>query len=249
MALHELATNAGKYGALSNASGRVEVAWGLERAELGEERFAISWRESGGPPVTAPRQTGFGSTVISRTPSMSLDADVEIDFAPDGLIWRLRCASDKVLEEKSRTAIAKSDQRVESRIRSDARPHILVVEDEALVALDIAQALTNAGFDVVGPANSLAHALELIQHTGCDAAVLDINLGGETSEPVARELNDRGTAFVTLSGYSQEQRASAFERAAALAKPLQLELLVVELRRCLEHRAEIPVRRAVLAAK
>jgi hypothetical protein len=66
--------------------------------------------------------------------------------------------------------------------------------------------------------------------------VLDINLGGETSEPVARELNDRGTAFVTLSGYSQEQRASAFERAAALAKPLQRDLLVAELKSCLEHK-------------
>jgi PAS domain S-box-containing protein len=246
MALHELATNAGKYGALTNSGGRVEVTWGLERPEDGEERFAIGWRESGGPPVTPPRQTGFGSTVISRTPKMSLDAEVELDFAPDGLIWRLRCSSYKVLEGKNRTAIAKSDQRVEPRICSDARPHILVVEDEALVALDISQALTHAGFDVVGPANSVAHALELIRHTGCDAAVLDINLGGETSEPVARELTDRGTAFVTLSGYSQEQRASAFERAAALAKPLQRDLLVAELRRCLEQRTEISIRRVVL---
>jgi PAS domain S-box-containing protein len=97
MALHELATNAGKYGALSNAAGRVEVAWGVERD--GARRFGISWRETGGPQVTKPCQTGFGSTVIDRMARMSLDADVDLDFAPDGLVWRLQCASGKVLEE------------------------------------------------------------------------------------------------------------------------------------------------------
>ncbi len=245
MALHELATNAGKYGALSTFKGRVDIGWSLERTEDGGERFVMSWRESGGPPVVKPTRTGFGSTVISRMARMSFDADVELDFAPEGLIWRLECPSGNVLEGRSRAAIAKSAERVARCARSNARPHILVVEDEALVALDIAQALTNAGFDVVGPANAVAHAIELIQDIGCDAAVLDINLGGETSEPVARELNDRSTAFVTLSGYSLEQRASAFEGAVALAKPLQRDLLVAEIRRCLEQKAEIPVRRAV----
>jgi PAS domain S-box-containing protein len=249
MALHELATNAGKYGALSTFKGRVEIGWSLERTADRGERFVMSWRESGGPPVVKPARAGFGSTVISRMARMSFDADVELDFAPEGLIWRLECPSDNVLEGRSRAAIAKSAERAARCARSNARPHILVVEDEALVALDIAQALTNAGFDIVGPANSVAHAIELIQDIGCDGAVLDINLGGETSEPVARELNDRGTAFVTLSGYSHEQRASAFEGAAALAKPLQRELLVAELRRCLEQKEGISIRRAVLPAE
>ena len=97
MALNELATNAGKYGALSSPAGRVEVAWDLERAD-GAERFVISWRESGGPPVTKPTRTGFGSTVISNVARMSLDADVYLEFKPRGLIWRLQCSSDKVLE-------------------------------------------------------------------------------------------------------------------------------------------------------
>ncbi len=115
-----------------------------------------------------------------------------------------------------------------------------------LVALDIAQVLTNAGFEVVGPAKLSGPC----SFSTLDATppILDINLDEATSEPVARELNDRGTAFVTLTGYSQEQRASAFEHAAALAKPLQRDLLVAELRRRLEHKAEIPARRVVLPA-
>ncbi len=120
MALHELATNAGKYGALSNASGRVEVGWVLEGAEGGEERFSICWRESGGPPVMKPTQTGFGSTVISRMAIMNLDANIELDFAVHGLIWRLQCASDNVLEGSCSAAIGKSPRPVEGCVRSSA---------------------------------------------------------------------------------------------------------------------------------
>jgi DNA-binding NarL/FixJ family response regulator len=65
---------------------------------------------------------------------------------------------------------------------------VLVVEDEAIVAIDIADQLIEAGYLVVGPAPSVAKALKLIEEVGCDVAVLDVNLRDETSEPVAREL-------------------------------------------------------------
>jgi DNA-binding NarL/FixJ family response regulator len=65
---------------------------------------------------------------------------------------------------------------------------VLIVEDEALVALDVARQLTEAGLTIVGPAVSVASALKLIEQGGCDAAVLDINLGRETSDPVVQEL-------------------------------------------------------------
>ena len=98
MALHELATNAGKYGALSAGEGRVGIAWNLERPDGSEDRFVMSWREHGGPPVKAPTVTGFGSTVISRMAKMSLDADVELTYPPEGLRWRLECPAGKILE-------------------------------------------------------------------------------------------------------------------------------------------------------
>ncbi len=98
MALHELCTNAGKYGALANGDGRLEIGWSLVRAEGGAETFEISWREYGGPPVTAPSKKGFGSTVISRMARESLDAEVDLDFAASGLLWRLRCPAKEVVE-------------------------------------------------------------------------------------------------------------------------------------------------------
>ena len=97
MALHELCTNAGKYGALSNGEGRLEVAWSLERA-AGEESFAMSWREKAGPAVTAPAKRGFGSIVIQRLAKESLDAEVDLDFAAAGLFWCLRCPAKEVVD-------------------------------------------------------------------------------------------------------------------------------------------------------
>jgi PAS domain S-box-containing protein len=98
MAVHELCTNAGKYGALSNGEGRVEVAWGLELGGGEGEAFEMSWREEGGPAVTAPVTRGFGSIVIQRLVKESLDAEVDLDFAATGLFWRLHCPVKEVMD-------------------------------------------------------------------------------------------------------------------------------------------------------
>ena len=97
MALHELATNAGKYGALSNSTGRIEIAWRLDGA-AGKGQFTLDWVEAGGPPVFPPEQFGFGTTVIEAMPRMELDAEVTLVYAPEGLCWRLECPAERVLE-------------------------------------------------------------------------------------------------------------------------------------------------------
>ena len=89
MAFHELATNAAKYGALSNPAGTVAINWQL--VDQRRSRLAVEWREQGGPPVRPPRRTGFGSTVIGRAAESGLHGKVSVDYAPDGLIWRAEC--------------------------------------------------------------------------------------------------------------------------------------------------------------
>ena len=88
MALHELATNASKYGSLSNATGTVKITWEL----LGESRdiFSMSWIEQGGPPVSPPASHGFGQKVIIQMAQSSLNGSAEIDYLPSGLVWRLQ---------------------------------------------------------------------------------------------------------------------------------------------------------------
>lgn len=84
IALNELATNAAKYGALSNAAGRLLVQWTVTRNPSGQ-RLAISWAESNGPAVSPPKRRGFGSQVLERGLAMEIDAEVSLDYAPSGL--------------------------------------------------------------------------------------------------------------------------------------------------------------------
>jgi PAS domain S-box-containing protein len=242
MALHELATNAGKYGALASGSGSIRIAWGAGSADGGGPVFTMSWRERGGPPVEAPARQGFGTAVLYEMTELSLGAEVGLDFETAGLTWQLRCPAEEILDE-SQPPAGRSAAAAPASVLAPARsgpPAILVVEDEPLVALEITHILKGAGFDIVGPARTLARGLELLRARGCDAAVLDINLGKETSEPVARELKERGTPFVALSGYAPEQHPPAFHGAPALAKPLRPEVLVAEVRRCVERKGHRP---------
>ena len=91
---HELATNAAKYGALSSAEGQVFIEWRLVTPEVAE----VHWREAGGPPVEAPVRRGFGTTVVERLVRKSLDAEVTLDFNPDGLHWTLDCPASVAID-------------------------------------------------------------------------------------------------------------------------------------------------------
>jgi DNA-binding response OmpR family regulator len=111
---------------------------------------------------------------------------------------------------------------------------ILIVEDDALLALDLKWHMERAGFSVIGPAASASKALELLAQTGCDAAILDVHLGrGQTSVPVAQELRSRGTPFVTATAYSHEHRPEAYSGFPVLSKPVRAADVIAELQRCL----------------
>jgi PAS domain S-box-containing protein len=98
MALHELATNAGKYGALSTTAGCVDIRWRLEGDDAGGCRFAMEWCENGGPPVVSPTRRGFGWTVLCQLMKMALGAEVTLEYSPTGVAWRLGCPASRVCE-------------------------------------------------------------------------------------------------------------------------------------------------------
>lgn len=89
MAIHELCTNAIKYGALSNETGTVGVHWSVRPLEAGLTELEIEWTESGGPPVEPPSRRGFGTRLIERGLSAELRSEVELDFRPTGLNCRI----------------------------------------------------------------------------------------------------------------------------------------------------------------
>jgi two-component sensor histidine kinase len=98
LTLHELATNAGKYGALSTDKGRVDVCWRTD-----DDTLTMSWTERDGPPVSPPERRGFGSTVIASMAKATVGGEVQLDYAPSGLVWRLTCPTANGLEPMRQT--------------------------------------------------------------------------------------------------------------------------------------------------
>lgn len=91
LALHELATNAAKYGALSNDVGQIRISW-----SMGDD-LRLTWRESGGPPVIEPKHVGFGTLVTQKMTSRGLSGSVDMDYAPSGVVWTLTAPRDAIL--------------------------------------------------------------------------------------------------------------------------------------------------------
>ncbi|MBW8784905.1 MAG: PAS domain S-box protein [Novosphingobium sp.] len=97
MAIHEMATNALKYGALASPEGAVEIVWGIENRGLPIPSFFIRWVESGGPPCVPPAETGLGSTIIADVPRMKLRGEIALEYPRQGFRWELSCPVENVL--------------------------------------------------------------------------------------------------------------------------------------------------------
>lgn len=96
LALHELATNATKYGALSAPQGRIIIRWDLDARQC-PRTFRMSWQERGGPQVVPPTHTGFGHKLLTRLASGDSDSKVQLAFAPEGFAWSVECQEDVLM--------------------------------------------------------------------------------------------------------------------------------------------------------
>ncbi len=92
MALHELATNAAKYGSLSTDDGKVFIDWSLV-----DNDFSMSWAESGGPKVEAPGRRGFGNTVLARMAEISIGGQTSLEFMEPGVRWTMKAPANRIL--------------------------------------------------------------------------------------------------------------------------------------------------------
>ena len=239
MVLHELATNAAKYGAWSVPEGRVAVRW---RVRAGDpRRLVLEWAEEGGPAVRPPRCQGFGTRLVEWSLAHELEGTAALEFRPEGL----RCAIELPLTaadlaEPSPDGAAEAASRQLPDVDTLVGRRILLVEDMLLAALELDKALRGAGIETVGPATRLQQALALAEQEGLDGAVLDINLDGEMVFPVAEVLRRRGVPFVFLTGYgSAAVVPGEFRGERRLIKPVRAEELRVALADALTR---VPVR-------
>ena len=200
LAVHELATNAGKYGALSAAGGHVTVCW--QRLEDGS--IELSWSETGGPLVTPPTRRGFGSTLIERALAMETSGRANIHYLRSGVVCEIFLPSSSVSEFEIAAGASRGDEPVDIVLAAPAVPEtfrILVVEDSFLLVVSLEGMFDDLGWEIIGPATRKAEALALAASEAFDAALLDVNLDGEMSWDVAAVLKQRGIPFVFSTGY------------------------------------------------
>jgi PAS domain S-box-containing protein len=208
LTLHELATNALKHGALSVPTGHVTVSWAIE-AGSAPAQLRLLWRERGGPTVKQPTTRGFGLTVLQAAAS-DVGARAECRFEKEGFAYSLvgpfalqqgtapqpPAPRERPAAQASRAAPAPATEEQAQGSR------ILVVEDEALVALQLKADLEQAGHQVIGPARSLQAGISLVEDREIDLALVDVSLGRETSAPIADQLLARNVPFAFVTGYS-----------------------------------------------
>ncbi len=234
LALHELATNAVKFGALSTELGRVEVAW-KPTADGGLE---LCWTESGGPPVAAPTRHGFGATLLDKVTGRELGGSVRVEHRRDGVRAVLIAGPSAIAAEAGRAAASPTEPALQSEASTGAPVtaghagisglRILIVEDALLLALELEAGLAEAGASVAGSAADVEEGLRMAE-LPLDAAVLDANLNGESVLPVARALAARGVPFVFATGYGDSKFTPQGFDAPLIKKPYDVTQIAAAL--------------------
>ncbi len=224
LALHELATNAVKYGALSSMAGRLKVSWELKPSTL-----VLHWEESGGPRVKKPAKLGFGTRIIVASVEGQLGGQAKFQWGDDGLhcivtIPRGEKIGQPALAVREKALDDKATALAGDRLAVNGN-RVMVVEDEALVAMVVSDAMIELGYQVVGPFSRPPDAIAAVKNNDIAAAILDINLAGTLVYPVAEELTSRGIPFVFVTGYGVESIDKRFADIPVLQKPIERETL------------------------
>ncbi|WP_431469734.1 HWE histidine kinase domain-containing protein [Sphingosinithalassobacter sp. LHW66-3] len=221
LVFHELMTNSAKYGALAD-SGTVHVTWQLDA----EGDCILQWRERGGPAVQPPSRQGFGTTIIQHSIPYDLGGKADVRYPVTGLEADF-CIPARQVTVDGTVPKAGSDptaRAFETPSVPEARPvlsgNALLVEDSLIIAMDAEDILVNLGATRVVTAAGIAQALDELEQDSFEIAVLDFNLGSETSMPIADALRAAGVPYVFATGYGEQLKLPAdHQDAPVIQKP------------------------------
>lgn len=214
LVVHEMMTNAAKYGALSVPEGRLEITW----TQTPSGGCELHWRETGGPAIRGPRREGFGTRLIRSAFEYDLRGTVAITFDASGVEGRFLIPAPHI---KAGAAVEARPEAAAAPAGSLAGLSVLIVEDQGLIAMDAEETLRRLGAGTIRLAPTAEEALAALETFTPDAAVLDFNLGSGTSEPVAERLFDQGVPFVFTTGYSDRVMIpSRFGTVPLVRKPI-----------------------------
>jgi two-component sensor histidine kinase len=239
MMLHELGTNSAKYGSLSKPDGSISISWTVT-----ENFLRLDWRERGGPPIKVPLGRGFGTTLIEQTVKGE-GGNAQRTVEADGMHWEI---SLPLADGASDTG---SNHHPSPEIGGDTMPSMtanlkgkrfVVIEDEPLIALTIRSVLEEEAAEIVGSAATLNEALNLIERTQFDAALIDGNLRGRRVDEIAAALTRKKVPFVFVTGYSREGLPASFGQVTIVKKPFTEDQLLKAITQMLSERPEMVLR-------
>ncbi|WP_424631328.1 HWE histidine kinase domain-containing protein [Bradyrhizobium sp. SYSU BS000235] len=198
LVVHEMMTNSAKYGALADSVGQVQIVWKVDQGS----GLVIDWKEKGGPPVQPPSRRGFGTTIIERSIPFDLKGDAEIRFDLLGVQARFVIPANFV---EMMPTLANAPGRIE--MKEEAAPRLsdtaLIVEDNLIIAMSAEVILLELGARHVDTVASVTEALKSIERARPNFALLDLNLGSESSIPVGNKLFELGVPFIFATGYGE----------------------------------------------
>lgn len=213
--LHELATNARKYGALVNPDGSVDIQWVVMAGEKPE--LAVEWRETSVSQIALPSREGFGTALIKNVLA-GHGGSTRIEYLPFGIRCRMRIPISGEDVDRLETLKMTTNDPIRGRPGLVGKK-VLVVEDEHIIAIEIISILADAGMVVVGPASSIDQARSMILAGEYDIVLLDANLQGHPVGELAGLLTERGAKFAVCTGYGRDALPIEAQQVPILSKP------------------------------
>ena len=213
LVLHEMVSNAVKYGALSVPDGQLSIRWFKERSGL-----TLLWREANGPAVCSPdtHDRGFGCELIERAIPYEFGGEASLCFAPSGVEANFWLPQELIKWQLPESSSAKSPQAsspesssaipTQALTKADDRA-VLLVEDNMLIAIEMENLLSKFGFSTVDSAPTVDRAMKLLgrSRNPYQVCLLDINLKTENSFAIAEHLLQNQTPFAFVTGYDSKE--------------------------------------------
>lgn len=219
--LHELATNAAKYGALSCRDGKLDVIW-----RFAHDKLSLDWIESGCRAIAPPTRKGFGTKIITSSLQQGSGSGASFKWLPEGLHFAMTMdCGRKVPSARSQTL----DE-------AGAGKRALVVEDETLIGMLTMAMIKELGYAALGPMTNIADANDIIDKHDFDVAVIDLNLNGTVAYPLAEALDNKGVPFVFVTGYAPDSIDGRFAHVPLIRKPIPREALASAIAKVIAQR-------------
>jgi light-regulated signal transduction histidine kinase (bacteriophytochrome)/CheY-like chemotaxis protein len=242
LVIHELVTNARKYGALSVPSGMVKISTSIDDIK----NIQVTWKEFGGPLVIRPVRRGFGSTLIEQLIPFEMNGFSRPRFSPEGfeidMMLPAAVAEEVEPSGKVQPIIARVSKMADDTQLKKLLRKSLVVEDNLFIALDVEDMLRALGAETIVIASSIIEALIIIERERFSFALLDVSLGSDNSLPVARLLLGHNIPFAFGTGYGEGLvLPDSMGDAPIIAKPYHRAALHTILMRMVEARRDLVV--------